>query len=76
MTKIEKKFQLKFFFVDQNRILLIPRTIKDVQATGDVFILTSKRTSSTSKLEFSSFLWVILALLDPDPANWIQNTKH
>ena len=26
-----------------------------------------KRTSSTSKLEFSSLFWVILALLDPDP---------
>jgi hypothetical protein len=42
-------------------------SIKDVQATGEVFI-PRKKTSSSSKLEFSSlFLWVILALLDPDP---------
>ncbi len=29
--------------------------------------LPQNRTSRTSKLEFSSLLWVILALLDPDP---------
>jgi hypothetical protein len=40
--------------------------IKDVQATGEVFT-PQKKTSSTSKLEFSSLFWVILALLDPDP---------
>ncbi len=37
-----------------------------IQVTGEVFI-PQKRTSSTSKVEFSSLLWVILALLDPDP---------
>ena len=40
--------------------------IKEVQATREVFI-PQKRTSSTSKLEFSSLLWFILTLLDPDP---------
>ncbi len=35
-------------------------SIKDVQATGEVFI-PQKTTSSTSKLKFSSLLWVILA---------------
>jgi hypothetical protein len=38
---------------------------KDVQATGEVFT-PQKRTSTTSKHEFSSLLWVILAFLDPD----------
>jgi hypothetical protein len=37
----------------------------NVQATGAVFI-PQKRTCSTSKLEFSSLLWVFLAIVDPD----------
>jgi hypothetical protein len=32
-------------------------SIKDVPATGEVFI-SQKRTSSNSKLEFSSLLWI------------------
>jgi hypothetical protein len=46
-------------------------SIKDVQATGEVYI-QRKRTSSTLKLEFPSLLWVIVALLDPDPAKQNQ----
>ncbi len=67
----------------KNCNLLIPRPPeKCVQATGEVFI-PQKRTSSTSKLEFSSLLWFILALLDricipnadpnPDPASQNEN---
>jgi hypothetical protein len=37
-----------------------------VQATIEVFT-PQKKTSNTSKLEFFPILWVILALLDPDP---------
>jgi hypothetical protein len=39
-----------------------------VQATGEVFI-PQKRISSTLKIEISSLLWVIFALLDPDAAD-------
>jgi hypothetical protein len=45
-------------------MLIYWASIKYVQATGEVLI-PQKKTSSTSKLEFS--LWVVLALLDPDP---------
>jgi hypothetical protein len=44
--------------------------MKDAQAIGEAFS-PQKRTSSTSKHENSVlflFLWVIFALLDPDPA--------
>jgi hypothetical protein len=65
-----ENLQLKFcklFFDQKLQFTFYPEaSIKAVQATGDVFI-PHKRTSSTSKLEFSSLLWVILALLDPDP---------
>jgi hypothetical protein len=37
-------------------------SIKDIQATGEVFI-PQKRTSGTSKLKFSSLLWVIFGPL-------------
>jgi hypothetical protein len=50
----------------------------DVQATGEVFI-PQKKTSSTSKFELSSLLWVIwpfwiririrITNADPDPAD-------
>jgi hypothetical protein len=49
-------------------------TFKDTQAKGEAFS-PQKRTSSTSKHENSLlfiFLWVIFALLDPDPANQIN----
>jgi hypothetical protein len=42
--------------------------MKDIQATGEIFI-PHKRTSSTSEFEISSLLLVIFALLDPDPVN-------
>jgi hypothetical protein len=53
--------------------------MKDVQATGEAFS-PQKRTSSTSKPIFFLFLWVIFALLDPDPEAFpmrirIQPTK-
>jgi hypothetical protein len=44
-------------------------SIKDAQATGKA-LSPQKRTSSTSKHKISKFLlflWVIFALLDPDP---------
>jgi hypothetical protein len=69
MTKNRKKFTaaIKFIFFDQKLQFNYPYvSIRDVQATREVFI-PQKKTSSTSKLKFSSFLWVILALLDPDP---------
>jgi hypothetical protein len=61
LTKL--KIFFKYFF-DQK--LQSYAFIKDVQAAEEVFI-PQKKTSTTSKLEFSSLLWVILALLDPDP---------
>jgi hypothetical protein len=48
--------------------------MKDVQAAGEAFS-PQNRTSSTSKQKKTSLLlWVIFALLDPDPADidWIQ----
>ncbi len=36
---------------------------------------SSKKTSRTAKLEFSSLLWVIFALLDPDPDPHMQHCK-
>jgi hypothetical protein len=57
----------------ENCNLLVPRPhSKDGQATGEAFS-PQKRTSSTSKLEFSSLFWVILALLNPDPDPVDQN---
>jgi hypothetical protein len=44
-------------------------SIKDAQATGESFS-SQKRTLINSKYEISSlfsFLWVIFALLDPEP---------
>jgi hypothetical protein len=52
--------------VIKNCNLLILRPPKDVQATGEAFS-SQKRTSSTYLLTFVLFLWVIFALLDPDP---------
>jgi hypothetical protein len=56
--------------------------LKDVQATGEVFI-PQKRTSSTSEIEIFLLLWVIFApsiriqfsitTADPDPAD--QNER-
>jgi hypothetical protein len=45
--------------------------MKNVQATGEVFI-PQKRSFSTSKLKISSLLWVFFALLDLDPADQIE----
>ncbi len=59
--KLVKKITANLYFLIKSYL-----RIKDDQATGEVFIL-QMRTSSTSKLEFSSLLWVLLALLDPDP---------
>ncbi len=52
-----------FFFVDQKLQFTC------VQATGETFS-PQKRTTSTSKMKIFNFflcLWVIFALLDPDP---------
>jgi hypothetical protein len=68
MTEIGKLLQVKkiiYIFIKKFNAL-IPRA--DVQATGEVLIL-QKRTSSSSKFEISSLLWVSFALLDPDPAD-------
>jgi hypothetical protein len=48
--------------------------IKDVKATGEAFI-PQKKTSNTSKLKFSSFLWVILARIRIDPYFRIPNAN-
>ena len=57
-------------FLDQKLQFTCPQaSTKDVQATGEAF-RPQKRTSSTSKHEICSlflFLWVIFALLVPDP---------
>jgi len=46
------------------------KTLKDVQATGEAFS-PQKRAFSTSKneifIDFLLFLWIIFALLYPDP---------
>jgi hypothetical protein len=61
-----KKFTAEIKLIFFGSKIVIYLSIKDVQATGEVFIPQKKRCSP-SKLEFSSLLWVILALLDPDP---------
>ncbi len=58
-------------FLNQKLQFTYPQAfIKDVRATEEAFI-PQKRTSSTSKREFSEllflFLWVIFALLVPNP---------
>ncbi len=81
MTKNWLKIQLekKLYFFDQNEA-----SLHDVQVTGEAFN-PQKRTSGTSENEinFFRFLWVIFALLDPDPGTpmnpdpiriWIYNT--
>jgi hypothetical protein len=66
-VRIVKNLQLKLndYFFDKILQFRIYLSIKHAQAPGKVFI-PQKKTSSTSKLDFSSLLWVILALLDPD----------
>jgi hypothetical protein len=41
----------------------------DIHATGEVFISQKKTSSTSTKPYNSSFLCVIFALLDPDPAD-------
>jgi hypothetical protein len=62
--KMKKKILLKTSFFTYPYA-----SIKDVQATGEAFS-PQKRTSSNSKNKISNFflcLWVIFALVDPDP---------
>ncbi len=68
MTRNWKNLQLeKFtFFWSKIKIFLSLDLHKGRQDTGEV-LFPRKRTSSTSKLEFSLLLLVILALLDPNP---------
>jgi hypothetical protein len=81
MTKIGKYLHLKknlYIFVYQKlQFTSLYASIKDVQATGEVFI-PQKRTSSTSKHEFFfTFLWIRIPIririripnADPDPAD-------
>jgi hypothetical protein len=66
-----RKKSLVFFY--QSFQFTYP-SIKDAQATGKSFS-PQKRTSSTSKHEifyFILFLWIIFALLDPDPVAQIN----
>ncbi len=69
-TKNWKKFTagkfLLIFFDQKLQFTYSYASIEAVQATGEAFI-PQKWTSSNLKLEFSSLLWVILTLLDPDP---------
>jgi hypothetical protein len=62
MKKFRVKKKYNFFFKKG--------FIKNVQVTEEAF-RSQKRTSTTSKHEISEFsfllLWVIFALLDPDP---------
>jgi hypothetical protein len=68
-------WKFNFYFLDQKLQFTYPwASIKDAQATGKAF-RPPKRTSSTSKHENSVlflFLWVIFALLDPDPGTQIN----
>jgi hypothetical protein len=60
--KLEKqleKFFLKF-------AIYISRGLQKGRPCYRKVFIPKKRTSSISKLEFSSILWVVLALLDPD----------
>ncbi len=68
--KLERKTDMKIlflFFGPKTEFYLSLGSIKNVQDTGKV-IDPQKKTSSTSKLEISSLLWVIFSLKDPDPA--------
>ncbi len=66
--KIVKKLQLKKKYIFWSKMAFTyPLVfINDVRTTEEVFI-PHKKTSSTLKLEISSLLWVIFALLHPDP---------
>jgi hypothetical protein len=68
LKKITAEKQNKNF--DQKLRFTCPETfIKDVQVTEEAFS-SQNRTSSTSNMKFLNFfllLWVIFALLDPDP---------
>jgi hypothetical protein len=75
MNKSLKKFRAgKKYFLFKNCNLLIPsppeRTSKLQQKSSSLkreHPGLQNMKSGTSKLELSSLLWVILALLDPDP---------
>jgi hypothetical protein len=82
MTKKLKNLQLKknVHFLTKNCKLLISRPAKKGTSRYRRSFIPQKRTSGTSKLEFSSLLWVIFALLDQiripkadsDPADQIE----
>ncbi len=77
MTKTWKKLQLKkkiIFFSDQKLQYTYPwASIKDVKATGEAFSPQRRTTLQTMKfLNFFLFLWVTVALLDPDPLTWMD----
>jgi hypothetical protein len=66
LKKITAEKKINFFF-DQKLQLTYPQAfIKYVQVTEEA-CSSQKRPSNTSKHEFFLLLWVIFALLDPDP---------
>jgi hypothetical protein len=74
--KLEKIYSRKKKYFLQQKIFFSSKIVFNLSLglskgrlsyrTAEVFI-PQKRTSGDLKLEFSSLLWVILALLDPDP---------
>jgi hypothetical protein len=70
--KLKKKYSWKFYFylLDKKLQFTYPYAyIKDAQATGEAFSLHSLQNMKI--LYFFQLLWVIFALLDPDPATQI-----
>jgi hypothetical protein len=66
LKKITAEKKLNYFLI-KNCNLPIPRPpIKYVQVTEEA-CSSQKRPSNTSKHDFFLLLWVIFALLDPDP---------
>ncbi len=67
--KVKKKNQLKLVFLFLIKITLYlshQASIKDVQATGEVFHPQKSSFSTRNLSTFFLFLWVIFALLDPN----------
>jgi hypothetical protein len=66
LEKFTAEKNMYIFLYHKLHFTYLKASIKDVQTTGEIFI-PQKRTYISSKLEFSSRLWVIFALMDPEP---------
>ncbi len=77
MTKYVKKFtvETKFIIFLSKIAIYLSLGLHKGRPSYRSRLQHSKRTSGTSKHEFFLFLWIIFALLDPDPATPLAHIR-